>query len=166
MNLRGGTVLIVGIGNELLGDEGLGVQVARALRAALPALPPGVEVLEAGTSLLDLLPEMHSYARVILVDAIRGGREPGTVYRVESLAGLAGQCAAAVPVSAHEWDLVETLRLADSLDLLPRQLSLVGAEPENMNPGLELSPRLKAAAAAIVSLLLAEASPAPGCARV
>ena len=64
MNAREKT-LIVGIGNELLGDEGFGVHVARAL-LALPSLPCGVEVMEAGTCLLEVLPLLPQFARVIL----------------------------------------------------------------------------------------------------
>ncbi len=151
------SLLIVGIGNELLGDEGLGVHVARALLQRRPALPAAVEVLEAGTALLDVLPEMSRYSRVVIVDAIRGGKDPGTVYRAEL--DLDCQPArGALPLSLHQVDVVETLAVADALGLRPRRLTLVGAEPESMAAGTELSPRLAKAAQAIASLLAEEAS--------
>lgn len=150
------TVLIVGVGNALLSDEGLGVHVARALLDARASLPPQVDVLDAGTALLDVLPEMYRYAQVILVDAVRAGREPGTLCRAELGADLAGPAGFPPPVSLHQWDLLETLRIAALLGQLPKQLTLVGAEPECLAPGTELSPKLKRAAQQIASLLRAE----------
>jgi hydrogenase maturation protease len=151
-------VLVVGVGNALLGDEGLGVHVARSLLAAKASLPAHVEVFEAGTSLFDLLPEMSRYSRVIIVDAVRAGQEPGTVYRSASLAEAADEPETTAPISLHQWGLAETLRAAKMLGMLPQQLLLVGAEPENISPGTELSPKLARAAERIVSLVVAEAS--------
>lgn len=151
-------LLIVGVGNELLGDEGLGVHVARALLAAKDSLPAQVDVLEAGTALLDLVAEMPRYSRVVIVDAVRAGQEAGTVYRVESVAEFARQFEANLPISLHQWNLIETLQVAEKLGLLPRQLTLIGAEPESIGPSTELSPKLARAAEKISSILLAEAS--------
>ncbi|KAB2967038.1 MAG: hydrogenase maturation protease [Thermoanaerobaculia bacterium] len=149
-------VLVVGIGNELLGDEGLGVHVARSLLER-PELPDcGLEVLEAGTSLLDALPEMARYQRVILVDAVVAGGEPGTIYRTRSVAPL---LAAEMPpreISLHQWNLIEVFRVARTLNLTPAAVELIGAEPAQMGPGLELSPTLARSAARIVELLIAE----------
>lgn len=152
------TVLIVGVGNELLGDEGLGVHVARSLLRlqSQHALPPRVDVLEAGTALLDVLPEMSRHSRVVIVDAIRAGREPGTIYRAEVGPSLLGNAEAICPLSLHHWDLMETLRVGQTLGLLPRQLTLFGAEPESLSPGTELSPRLAQAAERIAAMLVEE----------
>jgi hydrogenase maturation protease len=149
-------VLIIGVGNELLGDEGLGVHVARSLLAERASLPPHVDVLEAGTSLLDFLPAMPQYSRVIIVDAVRAGQKPGTVYRAETLNDFAAQLETSPPLSLHQWSLFETLRAAENLRLLPKRLSLVGAEPEQIELRMDLSPELKRAAARIISLLLEE----------
>jgi hydrogenase maturation protease len=148
-------VLVVGIGNELLGDEGLGVHVARRLAAAKDSLPPHVEVIEGGTSLFDLLPALSRCARVTIVDAVRAGREPGSIYRLERL-DVADQCAGGPPVSLHDWGVLETLQAGRMLGMLPAWVSLIGAEPESIAPGTKLSPRLEQAAGRIVSMLLAE----------
>jgi hydrogenase maturation protease len=149
------TVLIVGTGNELLSDEGLGIHVVRSLVARV-SLPAHIEVIEAGTALIDLVPEMAPHSRVILIDAIRAGGEPGTLYRIEIVAGSVLRTETSLPVSLHQWDILETLRAAALLGLMPRQLTLLGAEPEAMEPGLELSPRLTRAAEEIVAILLRE----------
>jgi hydrogenase maturation protease len=159
------TVLIVGTGNELLGDEGLGIHVVRSL-VARTSLPAHVEVIEAGTALLDLLPEMARCSRVILIDAIRAGGEPGTLYRLEIVAGSVLQTDTSLPVSLHQWGILETLRSAEMLDLMPQQLTLLGAEPESVELGLELSPRLTKAAEKIVAILLQEARLGDGLRRI
>lgn len=74
---RKDAVLVLGIGNLLMGDEGVGVHAARRLERS--ALPPGTEVLDGGTGGFHLLSCFREYARIILVDAALDGRPPGTV---------------------------------------------------------------------------------------
>jgi len=150
------SVLVVGIGNELLGDEGLGVRVARRLLAASEVLPPHVMVLECGTSLLDVVPEMSRYSRLIIVDAICGGRKAGMVYRVEIPRELSDQLPAVRPLSLHQWGVMETLHAAKLLGLSPPRITLFGAEPDSVHPGLDLSPAMARAEAEIVATLLSE----------
>jgi hydrogenase maturation protease len=73
--------LILGIGNLLLGDEGVGVHVARHILEG-PPLPPGVECLDGGTGSLVLLEPMQAARRMILVDATADGQSPGTIRRL------------------------------------------------------------------------------------
>jgi hydrogenase maturation protease len=150
------SVLIVGLGNMLLSDEGLGVHVARALTDQRARLRAGVEVLEAGTCLLDVLPAMAACARAILVDAISAGGEPGTVYRAELAGALDGPEEGGATVSLHQWGVLQTLRAGEMLGLIPPRITLLGAEPERLEPGTELSPALARARDRIVSLLLDE----------
>ena len=149
------TILIVGAGNELLGDEGFGVHVARSLMAAKDSLPPHVGIVEAGTSLFDLLPEMATCSEVILVDAIRGGGPPGSLYQLDAGDCLTNEVEANRALSLHQWDLVETLRAAELMGLRPRALTIVGAEPETLEPGIGLSPRLADAADRLLALITA-----------
>jgi hydrogenase maturation protease len=147
--------LVVGVGNALLGDEGLGVHVVRALAASAAPWPEGVRIVDAGTALFDLVPEMARAGRVILVDAIRAGGEPGSVYRsrLEAANERPGNRG---PLSLHEWGVRETLRAMALLGLEPGALTLLGAEPESLEPGMELSPRLAEARDRIVALLTTE----------
>lgn len=148
-------VLIVGVGNLLLGDEGLGVHVAHALLAADPPLPLGVEVVDAGTSLLDVVKELGKCDRAILVDAIRAGGEPGSIYRLDlrGAPGLSSGVGLRPCVSLHELEVDDALAAARMLGMLPRRLELIGAEPETLEPGLVLSPAMARAARAIVGTL-------------
>ena len=72
--------LIIGLGNELLGDEGVGVHVAHLLQNT--ELPGSTKVLEVGTAILDALPELEQAKRVIVLDAMKGEGVPGTVYKI------------------------------------------------------------------------------------
>jgi hydrogenase maturation protease len=150
------SVLVVGAGNELLGDEGLGVHVARRLLAARSLLPAHVAVLECGTCLFDVVPEMSRHSHVIIVDAIRGGREAGTVYRAEIPGDLNGQFPATPLLSLHQWGVMETLQAAKLLGLAPPRITVFGAEPEHVHPSLEPSPALARAEAEIFATLLSE----------
>jgi hydrogenase maturation protease len=152
-------VLIVGVGNELLGDEGVGVHVARRLAAFGDRLSDGVDVLEAGTSILDAVIEMSRYSRVYVVDAMRGGQAPGTVYRLDELGELAKLPDSSVSLSLHDWGVRETLQAARLLGLEPQCLTLIGAEPASTAMRTELSPEVQRAAEKIVALLLNELGP-------
>ena len=154
-------VLIVGIGNLLLSDEGLGVHVVGALLSGSTPLPPGVDVIDAGTSLLDVLPELARYERVIIVDAVRGGGQAGTVYRIDLRAELRSEAAPRVRLSLHQWETMDALRAAQTLGLLPREILLIGAEPARLDTGIGLSEALARAAERIVRMLIDLNRPAP-----
>ena len=129
--------LVLGIGNLLLCDEGVGVHAARALRQE--QLPEDVVVLEAGTAFLDALPEIEQAERILIVDAMQAEGEPGTVYRVpfedcmhpENIASL------------HGFDLSRVLYMAGRET--PPEVIVFGIEPAEIRWGDELSPRVREA---------------------
>ena len=75
-----GSTLVLGIGNLLLRDDGVGPHAVRALRAR--PLPANVEALDVGTAFLDAIPALEGAVRLVVVDAMRAGGAPGTVYRI------------------------------------------------------------------------------------
>jgi hydrogenase maturation protease len=150
--------LVAGVGNILLGDEGLGVHAVRQLLEQ--GLPEGTDAVDAGTALGDLLPELGGYERLILVDAVRGGGKAGDLYRFEirSPDDLAG---AAAPVSLHEFGVAEALDQARTLGLLPPRVVLLGMEPACLEPGIGLSEACARALPGLLRRIRAEAL-APG----
>ncbi len=152
--MRRAGVLVVGVGNSLLGDEGFGVHVARAL-ASDPRLPSGVRVIEAGTALFDFTPDLARARRAIVVDAIRRGGAPGTLYELELGPESVGGPEES-PLSLHEWGVLDSLRAGELLGLVPGRITLLGAEPERVAPGLELTPALALARDRLVTMLVAE----------
>jgi hydrogenase maturation protease len=117
------TVLVAGIGNVFLADDGFGVEVAR--RLAQRELPTGVKVAEFGIRGMDLAYELQEdYDAAILVDAVPRGQEPGTLYVIEP------ELQSTEPVlDAHAMDPVRVLGLARTLGTLPPRVLVVGCEP-------------------------------------
>lgn len=134
-------VLVIGVGNEALGDEGVGVRVARALAGR--DLPKGVRVLEGGTEGWALLGRLEGVRRLVLVDAMAMGRRPGTVVTVRL-----DQVRRAAPperTSLHGVAILDVLELASALGISPPEVYLVGIQPARVAPGFGLSPEVERA---------------------
>jgi hydrogenase maturation protease len=117
------SVLIAGIGNVFLADDGFGVEVARLL--AQRELPAGVKVADFGIRGMDLAYELQEdYDAAILVDAVPRGGEPGTLYVIEP-----DPAQAEGMLDAHSMDPVRVLGLAKVLGSLPPRVLVVGCEP-------------------------------------
>lgn len=130
------SLVILGLGNLLLADDGAGVHAVRALNADPPA---GAVVHEVGTAVFDALAFMESAEAVIAIDAVDAGRPPGTVVRFE----IGGDEQAAVPPSLHDLDLPALLR---SMPATRRpRVHVVGVQPALIEPGLELSAEVRGA---------------------
>ena len=148
--------LVLGIGNILLSDEGVGVRVIEAMAQA--EVPPGVELVDGGTSGADLVDLIADRRKVIVVDAIDAGAEPGTLFRLgpDDLAPDEGES-----ISLHQLGLVESLLIARYLNCPPREVVIFGVQPHSIAPGLELSPQLSAVVPRVIRAVLAELD-APG----
>jgi hydrogenase maturation protease len=127
--------LILGIGNLLLCDEGVGVHVARALQRE--DLPSNVVTLEVGTAFLDALPEIEKADRIIIVDAMQADHAPGTIYRVPFEDCVKPECIA----SLHGFDLSRVIYLAGRET--PPEAVVIGVEPSRIDWGTELSPEIQ-----------------------
>ena len=150
--------LIAGFGNVLRGDDGFGVAVLQQL-GALGPLGDGIDLLEVGTGGLRLAQELLAgYDRVIVVDAMTAGGEPGALYvrRVESIEP-------ATDVDLHLAVPARALSVAQALGALPAEVFLVGCEPKEVEElRLELSPPVRRAVPrAIASILALLAAPMP-----
>ena len=123
--------LVLGIGNLLPGDEGVGVHAARALQSH--GRPPGVEVMEIGTAILDALPSLEKADRVIILDAMKSDGSPGTVYRVAP-----DDCRVSPQLaSMHGFDIFRVLALAGRDT--PPDVLVFGVEPGYIGWSMELS---------------------------
>lgn len=140
--------LVLGIGNLLLCDEGVGVHVVRALQQE--KLPENVAVLEVGTAFLDALPEIEKADRVIIIDAMRGGHEPGAVYRVPFEEIVKPEILA----SLHGFDLSRVIYLAGRET--PPEAIVIGVEPARIEWGTELSPGIEAMVPGVVEAVKKE----------
>jgi hydrogenase maturation protease len=150
-----GRILVAGIGNVFLADDGFGVEVVK--RLAQRELPDNVEVKDFGIRGLDLAYAlMDPCEAVIFVDALPRGEEPGTVYLIEAEVPDEGE----VAIDTHGMDPVKVIRLARALGAeVPRTL-VVGCEPEVVLSGedyddmlMELSEPVQAAVDEAVKLV-------------
>ncbi|WP_432822275.1 hydrogenase maturation protease [Trichloromonas sp.] len=142
---------IIGIGNPLMGDDGIGIAAVERLR--LLELPAGVEVIDGGTGGLTLLALMEGAQRVILVDAVDMGRAPGSIARF----GLDDLLPAdpETSFSLHASGALPALQLGRELGLLP-PLSLLGVQPTEIGPGMLLSAVIASSLDPLLLILLAE----------
>jgi hydrogenase maturation protease len=141
----GGTV-VIGVGNELFRDEGVGVVVAREFAAA--GAPEGVRVVEGAVGGLNLLFDMEGAARVVIIDAVDMGQPPGTVRvftpeEVE-MEGLP------VVASLHQVGLSDVLELGPLVGVRP-EVHIVGIQPAEVVPGFELTKTVAAVVSQAVS---------------
>ena len=140
-------VLVAGVGNVFLGDDGFGVEVARRL-AEVP-LPAGVEVADFGIRSVHLAYQLlEGYQTLVLVDAVALEGAPGTLFVIEP-------DAARLPstLDAHGFDPTSVLELARSLgQRLPRVL-LVGCVPAQLEEGIGLSPAVEDAVPRAVKIV-------------
>ncbi|HVR07913.1 MAG TPA: hydrogenase maturation protease [Thermoanaerobaculia bacterium] len=150
-------LLIVGIGNVFLGDDGFGVEVVR--RLASQPLPGGVRVADFGTRGLHLAFELldRPEATTILVDATQRGGDPGTVYLIEpdlgQLADLAAPGAGGM-ADAHAMTPEAVFSLLRSLGGTPGRVLIVGCEPLRCEEEMGLSPPVELAVGEATKLIL------------
>jgi len=145
-------VLVLGLGNPLLGDEGVGVRVAEVLKSQ--ALRPGVTVAEGGTAGLGLIGLMEGYERVVIVDAADMGYPAGGVVRFTP--AEVQFKAAGAPLSLHQVGLGETLALAEALEMAPAEVVIIGVQPGRIEGGAGLSPEVEEAIPQIIRAVLDE----------
>ncbi len=127
-------LLVVGIGNQFRGDDGLGIFVARELVKSVPANITVKELSGDGTALMSL---WENWSDVLLVDALKSGSPPGTLHRLDPIReplprwiGLS---------SSHSFGVAEAIALSRHLEKLPRTLRIIGIEAETFAAGVGLS---------------------------
>lgn len=128
-------VLVLGIGNLIMTDDGIGVRVVQQL-AKRYRIPEGVALLEGGTLGLNLLPELEGVKRLLVVDALETGKQPGTLQRLE---GDEIPLSFETRYSPHELGLRDLLTVAALMGEAPGEVVLWGIQPERLDLGEELS---------------------------
>ena len=121
-------VLILGIGNILQSDDGLGVHIVNHISQSEIELPHNVEVIDGGTAGFDLIPLMQGYEKIVIVDALKYKDEPGSIYRFKpEHANESRSC-----LSLHEMGIMEVINLMKVMGMEP-DIEFVGIIPEDIN---------------------------------
>ncbi|MDJ0944401.1 MAG: HyaD/HybD family hydrogenase maturation endopeptidase [Kiloniellales bacterium] len=147
------SILVLGLGNLLLSDEGVGVRVAEALITG-GRLPPDVEVVDGGTSGMELLEIMMGRSLIVVADAISSERHrPGEIIRLD---GAELDRFFRQRMSPHQIGLTDVLAALELMDAAPDRLVLFGVVPQSLELGLELTPPVAAARDRLVAAIEAE----------
>jgi hydrogenase maturation protease len=144
--------LVLGLGNTLLGDEGIGVHAVQRLRARY-CFPETTQVLDGGTLGLDLLPYVEDADCLVVIDAVQMDAEPGTVVRLE---GEEVPAFLSVKVSPHQMGLPDILAAAKLRGRYPSDIVLWGVQPGVIDTTLELSAPVASQVDALVEGVLAD----------
>ena len=142
--------LIVGIGNLLCRDEGVGVHVIHEMQST--QLPGHIELLDIGTSTMDLISYLEGVKKLIVIDAMKAGGTPGTIYKCgpeDLLPKGEGS------VSLHDIGVVETLTMAKKMGMEMNTV-IIGVEPKVWDWGMELSEEVKDRIPSIIEAVLKE----------
>jgi hydrogenase maturation protease len=144
-------ILVMGVGNILLSDEGVGVRVIEAMKDI--KLPDNVEILDVGTGALEIIELIANREKVIIIDAVKGSGEPGTVYRFSPDDITMSSPA---PLSVHQFDIPGTLNMTALVGCQPQQVVIFGIEPKRIEWGLNLSPEVAAVIPDVIKLIINE----------
>ncbi|MDO9068960.1 MAG: HyaD/HybD family hydrogenase maturation endopeptidase, partial [Deltaproteobacteria bacterium] len=147
-----GKFLILGIGNLVMSDDGIGVRVVQELQKRY-RFPGNVTVMDGGTLGLDLLPNLENVTNLILVDAVETGGLPGTCVR---LFGQELPIALETKISPHQMGLKDLLAVSELMGHSPREMVLIGVQPGSIEMDTELSVEVEAQLENLLAGVLAE----------
>jgi hydrogenase maturation protease len=148
--------VVIGVGNSLRGDDGVGQFVVRLMRSEIP---PDVRLLEHDGEATALLAELQLARRVWLIDAAQSGAPPGTIHRIDCASS-----GAIVPrggVSSHGFGVAEAIGLARALGTLPEHCIVYAIEAADFTPGAAMSPAVMRAAHEVAARILEELATLP-----
>jgi hydrogenase maturation protease len=157
---KSGRILVLGLGNILLADEGVGVHVARQL--AKHTLPAHVEVMDGGTAALDVLLLVRDVEKLVVVDALRAGKKPGTVYVARFAGGQESKLEEhfarqdASSISLHQIGLLDALSAAKRVSDGPEEIVIIGVEPAKIDCSLQLTDEIAHKVPQIMDIVLKE----------
>lgn len=146
------TVLVLGLGNALMSDDGFGVRVVEVLQHDY-RFPDGVRVVDGGTLGLDLLPLLEGVDKLLIVDALQMHAAPGEVFR---LAGEEVPRAFANKLSVHQMGVQDLLAVAELQGHCPAELVVWGVQPDSIEMRLGLTETVAPALETVVSAVLEE----------
>jgi len=131
--------MVLGIGNLLLSDDGVGVHIVNRLRNEY-TFPDNVTLIDGGTKGLDLLPLLEGKEKVLFVDAANFNKEPGTIDTVmgENIPAFLSQ-----KLSMHQIGVPDMLFAARLMGIFPPEMCLIGIQPKSMETSTEMSEEVK-----------------------
>lgn len=143
-------VLVLGLGNILLSDEGAGIRAVEELQERYD-FSDSVEIIDGGTMGLELLPYFEERSHIVIIDAVKTGKKPGTIVRIENPSAFFQQKS-----SPHQIGLADVMGVAAITDNLPQNITLLGIEPQQLSTGLSFSTAVERNLGRLVDMVVAE----------
>lgn len=141
---------ILGVGNILLSDEGAGVYAVQKLQSKISH--PDIKIIDGGTLGLDLIGIFEETERLFIIDCVKGGGEPGTIYKfgLESLkTGLSE-----LKFSLHDFNLTDVIMLAQGIGVKIPEITFYGVEPESFEWGDKLTPKVAVGVEKLIEMIV------------
>jgi hydrogenase maturation protease len=145
-----GNIAIIGLGNILLSDEGVGVHVINIVKERY-TFSPGVEIIDGGTMGLDLLPLFEGRDKILIVDAVDFGKDPGYIGILEN---DAIPSALNSKLSVHHIGLSDVLFASKLIGISPSEICLIGIQPKSLDVSLEMTEEIKGKIETVIDLIL------------
>ncbi len=146
------SILVLGLGNSIMTDDGFGVEVVNTLSSRYH-FQGEVCLVDGGTLGLDLLPYLENVESLLIIDALDMRDEPGRIFRLQ---GEEVPRAFASKLSVHQMGLQDLLAVAELQGHVPNRLVVWGVQPESIEMGTELTPAVKKAVVAVIDNILDE----------
>jgi hydrogenase maturation protease len=145
-------IVVLGVGNTLLSDEGIGVRVIEKLQLDY-LLPPEAVVIDGGTTGMEMLEDLSNADHIIIIDAVRGGRAPASIIR---LADEQVPVFFKTKLSPHQIGLSDVLATLAFIGEQPGGVTVIGVEPVSLETGMALSPQVEARLPELMDLVVTE----------
>ncbi len=145
-------VVVLGVGNTLLSDEGIGVRAIEKLQLDY-ILPPEVVVIDGGTTGMEMLEDLSNADHLIIIDAVRSGRAPAAIVR---LADEQVPVFFKTKLSPHQIGLSDVLATLAFIGEQPGGVTVIGVEPVSLETGMALSPQVEARLPELMDLVVTE----------
>ncbi|MFZ2951301.1 MAG: HyaD/HybD family hydrogenase maturation endopeptidase [Desulfuromonadaceae bacterium] len=146
------SVLVLGIGNLVMSDDGVGVIVAQRLQQEY-RFPDNVEIMDGGTLGLDLLPKLENITNLVMIDAVETGQTAGTCVR---LCGQELPIALETKLSPHQMGLKDLLAVSELMGHSPKEMVLIGVQPGSIEMEIGLTADVESQLETLISNVLTE----------
>ena len=145
-------VVVLGVGNTLLQDEGIGVRAVELLQERY-VLPPEVSVVDGGTAGMELLECLEDSDKLVIIDCVRVGQPPATlIRRVDDEVPQFFR----TKISPHQIGVSDVLAALQLRGRFPKHLALIGIQPKSLECGIELTPEIEATLPEVLAMTVAE----------
>ncbi len=143
-------IALIGIGNILLSDEGVGVHTVTKIREEW-SFSPEIEIIDGGTLGLDLLPYFEKYPRILIIDAVDFGKESGYIGILENAGILASFNK---KLSVHNIGLADILFACELMGIKPLEIKVIGIQPKSMDMGLQMTEEVGSKVPDLIQIVL------------